>query len=318
MVYKKIFILFVLAAFFATRTYASGESKNIVVELTTKKVSVNQDVTFAQYLHWPESRLKMDIFRPVVKEKVPAIVFVPGGWWIVSTKSAGTQLNVKLAEAGFAVAGIEYRTVAKSNYIDLIGDVKAAVRYLRAHADELNIDKNKIAVMGESAGGYLATMVGVTGGVKKFDFGENLDQSSEVQAVVDIYGPSDPTKMGADYSEEMQKRYNAAGGPASLLVNGMAVYKGNKGGSILDTPETARDSNPLTYIGNNTPPFLIMHGSNDKAVSPSQSKILYDALTEKGVYAEHYVLDGVGHEFIYFYQPETFGIIVNFLNGTLR
>ncbi|MBQ7454036.1 MAG: prolyl oligopeptidase family serine peptidase, partial [Selenomonadaceae bacterium] len=185
-------------------------------------------------------------------------------------------------------------------------------------ADKFNIDKNKIAVMGMSAGGYLATMVGVTSSVEKFDFGDNLDQSSRVQAVVDIFGPTDLTKTGADYPKDVQKLYNSPGGPTSLLVNGVTVYKGNKGGSILDTPETARDSNPLTYIDKNTPPFLIMHGSADKTISPSQSKLLHDALIKNGISADYYILNGADHYAVYFYQPKAFGIIVDFLNRTLR
>ena len=133
-----------------------------------------------------------------------------------------------------------------------------------------------------------------------------------------IFGPTDLTKIGDDYPKDRQKLYNSPGGAASLLVNGVTVYKGNKGGSILDTPETARDSNPLTYIGKNTPPFLIMHGNADKTISPSQSKLLHDALIKNGVDSTHYIINGGDHAAFYFYQPKTFGIIVDFLNRTLR
>ena len=313
---RKIFLSFVLLIFFIST--CSAKSEILDVEIVEPEISVQQNITFAQYFTWPQNRLTMDIFRPATKEKTPAIIFVPGGWWLTSPKDAGTKIAMKLAAEGFAVASIEYRHIVEANYIDIIGDVKAAVRYIRAHADEFNIDKNKIAIMGASAGGYLSTMVGVTGGIKKFDFGENLNQSSEVQAVIDIFGPSDLTKIAADYSDDMQKIYNSASGGSSLLVNGMGGYKNNKGGSILDTPETAKDSNPITYINKNTPPFLIFHGNADKTISPSQSKILYDALTEKGVDCDYYIINGGGHNFKYFYQPKIFNIIVNFLNRTLK
>ncbi|MBQ3451640.1 MAG: prolyl oligopeptidase family serine peptidase [Selenomonadaceae bacterium] len=71
------------------------------------------------------------------------------------------------------------------------------------------------------------------------------------------------------------------------MINGVTVYKGNKGGSIRDTFDTVRASNPLIYINKNTPPFLIMHGNADKTISPSQSKILYDALIKNGVDATY-------------------------------
>ena len=313
MLLKKFFAT-LTAAIVLTSTCAASKSEVIDVEISVPEVKFHQDVTFAQYFTWPQNRLKMDIYCPTVKEKSPAVIFVPGGWWITSPKDAGAQLCLRLAESGFVVASIEYRHLVESNYIDMIGDVKAAVRYLRAHADEFNIDKNKIAVMGASAGGYLSTMVGVTGGVEKFDFGENLNQSSEVQAVIDIFGPSDLTKIAADYSKEMQKLYNSPSGAVALLANGVTVYKNNKGGSLRETPETAKDSNPLTHINKNTPLFLIMHGNADKTVSPSQSKILYDELTKNGIDAEYYVINGVGHDFKYFFQPKTFNLIVDFLN----
>lgn len=314
---KKI-IAFVLTLLFVSSTCAAAKSEVIDVEIVTPEVNYRGDVTFARYLTWPQSDLKMDIYFHNGKEKTPAVIFVPGGWWITSPKTAGEPLTSQLAKTGFAVASIEYRHIVDATYVDIIGDVKAAVRYLRAHADEFNIDKDKIAVMGASAGGYLSIMVGVTGGVTKFDFGDNLDQSSEVQAVVDFFGPSDLTKIGDDYSSDVQALYNSPSGAVALLVNGMAGFKGRKGGALRDTPDTARDANPLTYINENTPPFLIMHGNADKTISPSQSKILYDALVKHGVDTEYYVVNGADHEFEYFFQPKTFGIIVDFLNRVLR
>ena len=318
MLYKKFFITLLAAVIFVTSTCAAAKTEVIDAENVVPEIGLLQNVTYAQYFTWPESRLQMDIFRPDVKGKVPAVIFVPGGWWLTAPKVAGTQICYQLAQSGFVAASIEYRTIVQANYIDIIGDVKAAIRYLRANADKFNIDKNKIAVMGMSAGGYLATMVGVTGSVEKFDFGDNLDQSSSVQAVVDIFGPTDLTKIAADYPKDVQKLYNSAGGGASLFVNGMTIYKDNKGGSILDTPETARDSNPITYIGKNTPPFLIMHGNADKTISPSQSKLLYDALIKNGIDANYYILNGADHYAYYFYQPKAFGIIVDFLNRVLK
>lgn len=312
---KKFFLVIALLVFVNSTCVAKSEVINVEEEIPE---ILGQTETYAKYSAWPQADLQMSIFRPNTNEKTPAIIFVPGGWWIVAPKDAGNQLLWKLAESGFAVAGIEYRTIVQANYVDIVGDVKAAVRYLRAHADELNIDENKIAIMGASAGGWLASMVGVTDGVEKFDFGENLNQSSKVQAVIDIFGPSDLTKIGADYSADIQSRYTSAGGAVSLLANGMAGFKNNKGGSILNTPETAKATNPITYINEKTPPFLIFHGNKDTTISPSQSKILYDALTKKGIDAKLYFVNGAGHEFKYFYQPKTFNIIVDFLNRVFK
>lgn len=318
MLYKKIFIALVAVVMFVTSTCAAAKSEIIDVEDIVPEIGLHQNVTFAQYFTWPESRLQMDIYMPAVKQKVPAVIFVPGGWWLTAQKVAGMQICVQLAQAGFVAATIDYRTIGTANYIDSIGDVKAAIRYLRANADKFNIDKNKIAVIGMSAGGYLATMVGVTSGVDKFNFGDYLDERVDVQAVVDIFGPTDLTKVAADYPKAKQDMYNSPGAPPALFVNGVPCYKDSKGGSLLDTPETAKDSNPLTYIDKNTPPFLIMNGNADKTVSPSQNKILYDALIKHGIDAEHYIINGGDHYAAYFYQPKTFGIIVDFLNRVLK
>jgi len=309
--------LLALALMFFVISNCAAKSEVLDVDEVIPTVTGRTD-TYARYFDWPQADLKMDIVRPVTKEKTPAVIFVPGGGWITAPKAQGVQLTFKLAEAGFAVASIEYRTIVQANYIDIVGDAKAAVRYLRTHADEFNIDKNKIAIMGVSAGGWLASMVEVTEGVEKFDFGENLDQSSKVQAVVDFFGPSDLTKWGADYSKDKQELYTSASSEVSLLANGLADYKGNKGGSILDTPETAKATNPITYISKNTPPFLIFHGNNDTTVSSSQSKILYDALIKNNIQADYYIINGGEHKLKYFYQPKTFKIIVDFLNKTLK
>ena len=314
---KKFFITIVAAIIFVSSTCAA-KSGVIEVESSVPEIGCHQNVTFAQYFTWPESRLQMDIFLPATQGKSPAVIFAPGGWWLTAPKVAGIQICYQLAQAGFVAASIEYRTIGTVNYVESIGDVKAAIRYLRANADKFNIDKDKIAVIGMSAGGWLASMVGVTNGVAKFEFGDNLDRSSEVQAAVDIFGPTDLTKIAADYSKDTQKLYYSPGAPPSLIANGVPCYKGNRGGSILDTPATANDSNPINHIGKNTPPFLIMHGNADTTVSPSQSKIFYDALIKNGVDVDYYVVNGGEHNAAHFYQPKTFGIIVDFLNRVLR
>ena len=315
---KRFLIVLVVMVMFVTSTCAASKSEIIDAEDVVPEIGLHQNVTFAQYFTWPESRLQMDIYMPAVKGKVPAVIFIPGGWWLTAPKVAGMQICVQLAQAGFVAASIDYRTIGTANYIDSIGDVKSAIRYLRAHANDFNIDKNKIAVIGMSAGGYLATMVGVTSGVNKFNFGDYLNERVDVQAVVDIFGPTDLTKVADDYPKATQDMYYSPGAPPALFVNGVPCYKDSKGGSLLDTLETAKDSNPLTYIGKNTPPFLIMHGNADKTISPSQSKLLHDALIKHGVDSTHYIINGADHYAAYFYQPKTFGIIVDFLNRTLR
>lgn len=298
------------------------------VPMSNDKVLIRKDILFARYDAWPQADLKMDIYSPSdsVSDSVsdsgnakhPAVILIPGGCWITAPKSAWSQMCMKLAENNFIAAGIEYRVIGAADYTEIIGDVKAAVRYLRAHADEMNIDENKIAVIGASAGGYLAVMLGVTGNTGKFTFGDNLNQSSKVQAVIDCFGLTDLTRTADDLTDEKKKLYASPSSFISVFVNGIAGYKNKKGGSILDTHETAKDSNPLNYIDKDTPPFLIFHGDKDKTVSLSQSKILHEALTEKGIDSSFYIINGGEHDTVYFHQPNVFKIITDFLNRVLR
>ncbi len=159
-------------------------------------------------------------------------------------------------------------------------------------------------------------MIGTTNGVKEFDVGENLDQSSDVQAAIDIYGLSDLTKVGADFSQEIQESHRSAGASEALFVNGIPPF--GKGGSIESDPESARAANPMTYISRKTPPFLLMHGDKDHLVSPSQTQLLHDALTEKGIDSTRYVVEGADHADHYWNQPEVEEVIVAFLNAHLK
>ncbi|MDO4938111.1 MAG: alpha/beta hydrolase, partial [Sutterellaceae bacterium] len=134
-------------------------------------------------------QLRMTLEIPRTTAKKPAIIYFPGGGFTSSDHEKFSEMRRALAEAGFVVAATEYRTVP-TMFPALLHDAKAAVRFLRAHADEYGIDANKIAVLGDSAGGYLAQMTAVTNGKKEWDKGLFLHVSSDVQAAVTIYGIS--------------------------------------------------------------------------------------------------------------------------------
>ena len=296
--------------------HAAASSEHIQVPIVRPAITEHHDVTFAQYFAWPETRLKMDILQPDVKGKVPAVVFVTGGGFIATPKTSYVSQRVHIAEAGYGVASVEYRVVPTGTFMDAVRDVKSAIRYLRAHADEFNIDTSRIAVMGESAGGYMAAMVGASNGVKEFDMGENLDQTSDVQAAIDIYGLSDLTKVGADYSTEVQMLHKSAGASQALFVNGVPPFV--KGGAIDEYPEKAKAANPMSYISGKSAPFLLMHGDQDKLVSPSQTELLHAALREHGIESTRYVVEGATHADQYWYQPAVEKIIISFLDEKLK
>lgn len=248
---------------------------------------------------------------------MPAIVFVTGGGFINANRDNGVQLRNYLAEKGYVVASITYRVAPTAKFPQPLEDVKASIRYLRAHADQWNIDKDRIGIVGGSAGGYLSAFAGTTSGTTQFDKGENLQESSRVSCAVDLYGISDPTKIGMDFSPEVQKLHRSAGATEALWVNGSPVF-GGKDGGILADPKAAAAANPITYIGKNSAPMLLMHGTADKVVSPGQTDLLYQALREKGVPAERYEVPGAAHGGVYWVQDKVLQVIGDFFDKYLK
>jgi acetyl esterase/lipase len=233
--------------------------------------------------------LKMDILIPEPMRKRTVVVYLPGGGFVVAAKESALNLRTYVAEAGFAVASVQYRTTRDgANYRDGVEDIKAAIRYLRANAGKYGIDAGAVAVWGESAGGYLAAMVGVTNHNGAFEAGANLNQSSDVQGVIDDFGASDISKIAADFDAMTQH--------ATYSNEGLIQYIGKAtDANALDPGIATTAANPLKYIHADAPPFLIFHGSQDRLVSPSQTLILHDALVATGVRSTRYVVDGAGH-----------------------
>jgi hypothetical protein len=132
--------------------------------------------------------------------------------------------------------------ICAATYKDSVADVKSAIRYLCAHADQYDITTSKVAVWGQSAGGYLAAMTGVTNGLKQFEDTGNPGQSSTVQAVVDQFGPSDISKVVADYDVAVQKADYATGNPFAQFVFG----PGTPLSVCRTTPQRWRRTRPPT------------------------------------------------------------------------
>jgi acetyl esterase/lipase len=233
--------------------------------------------------------LKMDILIPESARKRTLVVYVPGGGFVVAAKEGALNLRTYVAEAGFAVASVEYRTTRDgANYRDGVEDIKAAIRYLRANASQYGIDAGTVVVWGESAGGYLAAMVGVTNEDSSFVAGTNRNQSSNVQGVIDDFGASDISKIAADFDGVTQH--------AIYTNEGIINYIGKMpDANTLDLGIAATVANPIQYIRANAPPFLILHGNQDRMVSPSQTLILHGALVTAGVRSKRYVVDGAAH-----------------------
>ena len=204
----------------------------------------------------------------------PCIVAIHGGGFIFGDKRED-QLNAPMeaVRQGYAVAAVNYRLAGEALFPSPVQDVKAAIRFLRANAAELHIDPARFAAWGNSAGGYLAVMAGVTGGISVFDDPAlgNAGQSSCLQAVIDWFGPVDFRSQDAELraSGKGKPVHDAPDSPESCLL-GMPLPDAGE--------ELLRRTNPLTYIGPGLPPFLIQHGADDDLVPVEQSLLLARSL----------------------------------------
>ena len=295
------------------------ESKHLTVKVETPVIQQISDVVYEQVpmRGYPNVAMKMDILQPKVQEKLPAIVYVTGGGFINANKDNGIQLRMHLAEAGYVVASIQYRVAPTAQFPQPVEDVKAAIRYLKAHADQYGIDPDRVGIVGGSAGGYLTAMAGTTSGTTTFDKGENLQVSSSVKAAVDLYGLSDLTCIGDDYSDAVKAAHRSPGSTEALWVNGSPVF-GGKDGGILADKKAADAANPITYISKDSAPMLLMHGTKDYLVSPSQTDLLFQALQQKGIPSERYLVEGAAHGGIYWNQEEVMDIITQFFDRYMK
>jgi acetyl esterase/lipase len=134
-------------------------------------------------------RQVLDLYLPKSKDKFPLIIWIHGGAFMGGSKQDHVPLDY--LERRYAVASINYRLSQHALFPAQIEDCKSAVRWLRTHAEKYQLDAERFAAWGESAGGHLAAMLGVSGHVTAFEVGDHLDVSSRVQAVVDYFGPTD-------------------------------------------------------------------------------------------------------------------------------
>ncbi len=227
--------------------------------------------------------LTMDIYRPsqVGEAPTPAVLYVHGGGWEHGSSTLGginASISQMLTQRGILVAAVNYRLAPEYLWPAQIDDVKCAVRYLRANAQQYGIDPAKIGAWGGSAGGHLVSMLGTAGPGAGFDTGQYLQQSSSVQAVVDMFGPADLTAGGW------------GPGATSVVQQVFGVAPGQDSSALAH-------ASPVTYIQPSDPPFLIFQGTRDAVVPPSQSQELASRLQAAGVSATLIMVQNGGHGF---------------------
>ena len=287
------------------------------VEVTEHQIDEIGGVIYSQIQSRRSNRaMRMTLLVPRTTEKKPAIIYFPGGGFTTTDYEKFIEMRFALAKAGFVVAAAEYRVVP-NKFPAILEDGKSAVRFLKAHANAYGIDASKIGVLGDSAGGYLSQMVAVTGNEKQFDKGDNLHVDSTVQAAATLYGISDLRNIGAGFDEAIQKVHQSPAVTEALLVNGVA-FNEYPGASILSDSDKALAASSLGHIKKNLPPFLIMHGTEDKLVSPVQSEQLYEALKQNGNRVTYVKVEGAAHGDTVWFQKPIIDKVVTWFKDNLK
>ncbi len=247
------------------------------------------------YAHVGRHSLALDLFIPQqAKRPVPLVVYIHGGAWGGLDRTEG--FANELLQHGFALACVDYRLTNEAVFPAQVQDCKAAVRWLRAHAAEYGYGADKIGAIGDSAGGHLVAMLGVTPDDPDLEGDEgNPGVSSRVQAVADYFGPTDLIALGA----------SATTGPIPQLL----------GGPVDQNKEKARQASPLFLVTAAACPFVIVHGDSDKLVPIQQSIDFYNALQKAGVPSQFYTMPNAGHGAN---NPQAFDLVVSFFDKYLR
>ncbi|MCB0277461.1 MAG: alpha/beta hydrolase [Calditrichaeota bacterium] len=251
--------------------------------------------------------LRLDLFQPAdrAEKPFPAVLLVHGGGWRSGDKSHLVPMAQQLAQRGYVAASVAYRLSPEARYPAAVTDLKAALRWLRAHAEDFRIDTARIAILGCSSGAQLATLVGFTPGMAKFEEGENPDYPSTVQAVVNIDGVVDFTSdYVRGFEDDPRKNPSAAG----------AWF----GGRFIEKEALWREASPLQYAGSGSPPILFVNSSNPRFHAGRDE--LLARLAAEGIYGEVYTFPDTPHPFWLFHPwfSETVDRVGRFLDKVLE
>jgi acetyl esterase/lipase len=206
--------------------------------------------------------LRLDLVTPQTPGRYPLVVYLPGGGFVRAPRGMARRQRTFVAAAGYAVASVEYRTTRQDATVrEGLADIRAAIDHLVAHAAEYGIDPDRIGVWGESAGGYLASVIGL--------------DDTRVKAVVDQFGASDLSRVAEGFDTGMA---DALKDPKHPI---------NRYG--------AADVNPIDRVRPDTPPFLLLHGDDDRIIPPTQTIRLHQALQAAGADSTYHLIAGAGH-----------------------
>lgn len=288
----------------ATKVLKQYPQARVVVPKLPAGVAAHENLVYASDRG---RELHLDLFTPLKKSAkgYPGVLLIHGGGWRSGNRQMEWPMAQHLAANGYVTAAVEYRLSAEALYPIGIYDLKAAIRWMRAHASQYNIDTKKIAVYGCSAGGELAAFLGTTGELKKFEgtLGD-LKFSSRVQAVVDIDGVLDFTDPAESAKDTIPQKPSAG--------------KSWFGASFKEKPDLWREASPINYIDKNTPPILFVNSSLPRYHAGRDEAI--EKMKELNIYSEVHTIPDTPHPFWLFHPwfDEACGHILKFLDKTLK
>lgn len=239
------------------------------------EIHVERDIIYGEA---DDVELQLNLALPKGKGPFPAVVCIHGGGWYQGQRHDMDFMTELLARRGYVAASVGYRLVPAARFPAQIEDCKAAVRWLRANATKHDVNPDHIGAIGPSAGGHLACLLGVTDKKDGLEgTGGNPDHSSRVQAVVSFFGRTNFIKK--TWSDQLEEK----------------IFVPLIGASFDDKPELYKRISPVAYVSRTSPPFLFVHGAEDKLVPPEDSTDMAKKLQAAGVSAKAVIVEGAGH-----------------------
>jgi len=283
----------IISALFAALIGFSSESK----AAEANRWEIQRDIEYAKV---GKVALTLDLYLPRGKAREPLIVWVHGGAWRSGSKKS--MPLTKLVEEGYSVASVDYRLSTQARFPAQVHDIKAAIRYLRGHGERWKVATKKIVVAGDSAGGHLAALVGVSNRNAELEgeAGNHRNQSSDVQGIISFYGAANLTtilKQSTPHGLEVRV-------PALDLL---------LGGQPDAVPALARLASPVFYVDHGDPPLLLLHGDQDPQMPINQSLELLGAYQKAKAPVQFEVVHGAAHGGAMFYDVERTKILKGFL-----
>ena len=252
-----------------------GQQYTPVSKALPDGVEVQRDI---EYVKYQNRGLLLDVYRPSNSGnvKLPTILVIRGGGWASGDKDGFGPIAAALALRGFATVCIEYRASGEATYPAAVLDTKAAVKWIKMNADKYNFDSSAIGAIGGSAGAHLALLLGVSDSVSSLNPTGNFDDY-KIDAVVGMATPTDLTAF-----------------PVESNDNSVSKWLGK---SYQEDKELWSTASPNSHIDKNSPPILLMHGTNDSVVPFEQSFLAMEKLAKTGVYAEMILIPDAPHPF---------------------